>query len=176
MTTKLCSKCNKLLPVSEFYKIGGSSTSLRSRCKQCIYDETMLWQSSNKDKVIKSRRKSYAKNKDVGDNREKHCARTREYSQTANGKYTEYKSSAKKRKIEFNLTFDDFSSFWQIDCHYCGREIQTIGIDRINSLVGYEISNILPCCPTCNGMKMDLSYIEFINHIKLLQSKLASGR
>ena len=39
------------------------------------------------------------------------------------------------------------------------------GVDRVNSDLGYEIENCVPCCYRCNSMKMDTSLNEFKDHI-----------
>ncbi len=53
-------------------------------------------------------------------------------------------------------------TFWGRDCHYCGDEINGVGIDRVDSNIGYQMENIVPCCYQCNITKMDYSYNEFI--------------
>ena len=40
------------------------------------------------------------------------------------------------------------------------------GIDRVDSDIGYEESNCVPCCSICNTMKMDHSQEKFLDHIK----------
>lgn len=79
-------------------------------------------------------------------------------------KYALYKNSAKERNYNFNLTKEQFETFWQKPCYYCGSEIKTIGIDRIDNKIGYEIGNCVPCCGWCNKMKLTKSKEEFINH------------
>ena len=76
----------------------------------------------------------------------------------------------KKRNIDFNLTEQEFYSFWQKSCTYCGDKIDTIGLDRINSEKGYDMSNLVPCCATCNWMKIDKSTDDWIAHIKKILS------
>ena len=88
------------------------------------------------------------------------------YAKKPESKYSSYKALAKIRSIEFGLTFDEFSTFWQQPCSYCGDDIETIGLDRVDSNGGYFIDNVVSCCITCNKMKMALSAEEFINHIK----------
>lgn len=79
-------------------------------------------------------------------------------------KYAQYRSGAKKRGLEFNLSKDEFMSLWQKDCYYCGSSIETIGIDRIDSNYGYSIDNVVPCCAICNTMKLALPRDIFIEH------------
>ena len=79
-------------------------------------------------------------------------------------KFIEYKGNAKRRGIEFRLSKQEFESFWQKPCEYCGDNINTIGLDRIDSSECYNVSNIKVCCEICNKMKMALSKEIFINH------------
>lgn len=64
-----------------------------------------------------------------------------------------YKASAKKKDVPFELSPDDFLSFWQKSCTYCGEKIETIGLDRVDSDLGYTLGNIVPCCTQCNMSK-----------------------
>lgn len=77
---------------------------------------------------------------------------------------TQIKSGAKKRGIEFNLSKDEFLTFWGKPCFYCGDKIPTIGLDRINSDEGYSIGNVVSCCAICNTMKLAISRDVFIQH------------
>ena len=90
----------------------------------------------------------------------------KEYRHSIEGRYEGYKRGAKSRKIDFDLTFEQFKSFWQKSCSYCGDNIETIGIDRIDSFQGYNINNTTPCCFTCNMMKRIATTEEFLAHCK----------
>lgn len=73
-----------------------------------------------------------------------------------------YRDNARYRKIPFLLAYEEFLSFWNKPCYYCGDEIVGIGLDRIDSSNPYEISNIVPCCSRCNKAKVVLSQGQFI--------------
>lgn len=88
-------------------------------------------------------------------------------------KYKSYKQGAERRGYQFNLTFDKFSEYFQKPCYYCGNEIKTIGLDRVDNSVGYVDNNIVSCCITCNKMKLSNSSIEFINHCKKIAMRLS---
>lgn len=88
------------------------------------------------------------------------------YHQSLKGKFTHYKKSARGHKRTFDLTFDEFSAFWNQPCTYCGAKIETIGLDRIDSLIGYTLSNVTSCCYHCNTMKNSHSVQAFIEHCK----------
>jgi len=81
------------------------------------------------------------------------------------GRLGDYKSSAKQRGIGFNLTKEEFSSYWQLPCEYCGRAITTIGLDRVDSSVGYTMDNIVSCCTICNKMKLAMTKEEWLDNM-----------
>ena len=99
-----------------------------------------------------------------------------------NHKYRGYLARAKahKKNIEFALTKEEFKEIVKQPCHYCGTEnssrtmakptangaFVSNGIDRIDSSLGYIKGNCLPCCTICNVMKNDLSYQDFLSHIR----------
>jgi hypothetical protein len=85
--------------------------------------------------------------------------------------FLQYQRSAKKRDFVFELTFEEFMSFCNEPCWYCGCKISTIGLDRVDNQIGYLVSNIISCCRYCNWMKRDTDYKVFISHCKLIANK-----
>lgn len=85
--------------------------------------------------------------------------------------YTNYRHSAKVRGYSFNISPDFFDITVSAPCHYCGTP-ESRGIDRMNNTVGYEESNCLPCCATCNRAKGTLTYVEFIDYARRLANWL----
>jgi hypothetical protein len=61
-------------------------------------------------------------------------------------KYTAYKNGAIERGVSFNLSFEEFESFYGISCFYCGVQFSVIGLDRVDNGRGYEMGNIVSCC------------------------------
>ena len=90
----------------------------------------------------------------------------KEYNATLKGRYSKYKTTAKSFNREFNISLEEFSSFWDKPCYYCKDPISGIGLDRVNSDVGYILENIVSCCYTCNRMKMNLSNDFWFAHMK----------
>jgi len=83
-----------------------------------------------------------------------------------------YKNSAKKRGLEFNLSRDQFVALLSDTCNYCGiswsnqqRSYQYNGIDRVDSSKGYISSNCVTACKQCNRAKRDLAQEEFLTWI-----------
>jgi 5-methylcytosine-specific restriction endonuclease McrA len=63
-------------------------------------------------------------------------------------------------------------TFWNGTCHYCGNKIIGVGLDRIDSSIGYTIENCVPCCKDCNIMKNAKGYDEFIQKCKQIVKNL----
>jgi hypothetical protein len=92
--------------------------------------------------------------------------------------FRSYCYNAKKRKIKFMISFEEFLDVSEKECFYCGgkpdnkkqsgllNEWHYNGIDRIDNQLPYIKSNIVPCCKTCNFMKCKLNFVDFIAHIK----------
>ena len=94
--------------------------------------------------------------------REKICAYNRKYTKTVSGRFRGYIAHAKTRGVVFELTLEDFIGLWGRPCHYCGDKIDAVGIDRIDSKLGYTLSNVCPCCAVCNRMKLHHSVDFFL--------------
>jgi hypothetical protein len=101
----------------------------------------------------------------VANNSERAKNTRKEYRNTKHGKLKSIINSAKYRKINFYLTSDDVYKILDGDCHYCGKATAN-GIDRLNSEIGYENGNCVPCCTMCNYMKRDFSYEMFIEQCR----------
>lgn len=74
-----------------------------------------------------------------------------------------YRNGAKTRKIDFELSFEQFMTLWEKSCYYCGSEINGIGIDHKDPSKGYNIDNIVPCCTQCNRAKTIQTTEDFIS-------------
>lgn len=80
-------------------------------------------------------------------------------------KYNKYIRGAIEKHRDFKLTEKQCYDFFMSSCVYCGfepRTDSTNGIDRIDSRMGYEFDNCVPCCSSCNFMKGCIDPITFI--------------
>lgn len=109
-------------------------------------------------------RQKAASDKHRAAHREEHRQKTLEYQRTPKGKYVIYKKSAVQRGIGFSITEAAFVSFWGKPCTYCGAEILTVGLDRMDSDKGYTTDNVVSCCADCNYGKRTRAPEEFIEH------------
>jgi hypothetical protein len=103
----------------------------------------------------------------------KTCTRSKQQSPT--GQYSRYKTGAKARGYNFNLTFKQFMSYWQEPCGYCGDDIETIGLDRVDNSEGYISTNLVSCCRFCNVAKNKYSETEFLIKIEKIYLKHIGG-
>lgn len=95
-----------------------------------------------------------------------------------------YKRNARNRSYEWSIEKEKFREITKQKCFYCGDdpsskagygrmhgEYAYNGLDRIDNKKGYYLNNILPCCSTCNRMKMDTSYEDFLLQIEKIYCK-----
>ena len=79
----------------------------------------------------------------------------------------------------WGLGREKFRELTQMSCHYCGAEPTSVkvgrgnggnyiynGIDRIDNTKGYTARNVVPCCPTCNYGKREMSTDEFLEWVE----------
>lgn len=95
-----------------------------------------------------------------------------EYKKSPHTRYQTYKRNAKHKNRNFDLSEEEFTEMTKLPCVYCGDYSDTYngelfnGIDRIDSSLGYSMDNCVPCCATCNRMKLDLSVDDWMNKIQ----------
>lgn len=177
METKKCTKCNLEKNTCDFYKNSKSKDGLKSWCIECHKKDSKsreeqynkkrrLYRLTHKEESKEKKKVYYIENKD------KILLDNALWRQTFKGRLLSYKRAAEKRGIEWGLTDDEFQTFWGLPCSYCGDEIETIGIDRIENDKGYHLKNCTPCCTTCNTLKMTMDKNIFIEKIKQIIKNL----
>jgi len=162
--TKICSRCKAEKEITEFFRQPRNKDGLFSICKECTYLRTKpylkKWYQKNKIKQLQVGKKYYKKNN------EKRKKYQQNYNLKPEKRYKKYIEGAKIRNITFDLTFNQFMTFWEKPCSYCGNKIKTIELDRMENNQGYTINNIISCCLICNKMKRILSKNDFVNQCK----------
>ena len=100
METKICSKCGRELPLSEFYKSKGYKYGIGSRCKKCTVEYHRKYRIENKERIAERDRKYRAENKGkiaerdrkyYAANKEKIAERKRKYRAENKEKIAEYR-------------------------------------------------------------------------------------
>jgi len=194
---KECVKCKHSKSLDNFecsrytLKSGEISIRYRSACNQCrveerrerIKKEENYWKKQYWS-MSEEKRKEYIKRKSEYNSARyktdpKALARKKEYDKSDKGIYARYKSDSFRRKrlsrgINFDLTFEQFSTLINSSCDYCGKP-NCRGIDRVNSSNSYTRDNCVPCCKICNQMKNSMTLEEFLDHIsQVLKHRMES--
>ena len=93
------------------------------------------------------------------------------------------KSGARKRGIDYSLSFEQFKNIVQRQCFWCntepplknpkGERMPTMpapanGIDRLDNSMGYVYNNCVASCQMCNVAKNNHSEEEFLAWVKRL--------
>jgi hypothetical protein len=99
--------------------------------------------------------------------------------------YRNYKSSAIRRKYDFNLDISKFRDIIESPCYYCnekdsmgaygfhkGINYRYNGVDRVNNEIGYIDGNVVACCKICNNSKSTLTNKDFKNWILKIYNNL----
>jgi uncharacterized protein with PIN domain len=101
---------------------------------------------------------------------------TKNYKLQPKYKHRLYIDRAIERGYAFDLTYEEFMLFWNKPCYYCNDEITTIGLDRVDNNIGYNVSNVVSCCTTCNRMKMTMNQNDFITKCITISNLHKSGK
>ena len=157
--TKDCMKCGA--------KIGRNNTSglCAKDLKSKYYfdnlnksrDDMKAWRKRNADRCRANRKRWFSQNPD------KKRQMDVQYHTSVTGRFHFGKRHAKIRNIEWNVTLEEFKPIIKNPCAYCGTVNLGlgVGIDRIDSALPYEPSNMIACCGTCNKIKHNaLTYEE----------------
>ncbi len=64
------------------------------------------------------------------------------------------------------VSYEDWQSLIQDECHYCGGACS--GLDRLDSRLGYSISNVVGSCRRCNVAKHSDSLSDFLSHLQAM--------
>ena len=182
---KKCYICNKIKNIKNFYRDKDRRDGREYVCIDCRRIKDSLWRKNNKEKISLRSKKYYLNNikKELKRSKarrkyiksqphliEKYRARERVLSKTPKGRFNSYKKNARRRCLEFKLTFKECENIFNNLCFYCGDNLSN-GIDRVNSKIGYLSGNVVPCCKQCNWIKSCYSMSEFVNHCKKIASR-----
>lgn len=84
-------------------------------------------------------------------------------------KYSAYKSRAKQKGLQFNLTKVQFNHLLKQKCHYCGADHANC-VDRVFNQYGYSPENVVSCCWTCNRAKSDMDYFQYFDYLNSIRN------
>ena len=176
INTKICPSCKKNLLIECFNKSANRKDGLQCYCKQCGID----YRKKNKNKIANQHREYGEKHKE-----EINIYRLKYFKDSKlNPIFTDKPQgwffqqtirNAKRRKVLFTLTYEDFISNFTGECALSGRKLfctktyhQSVGNqnaspDRIDSSKGYEQGNLQWVDWEINHWKSNLPNGDFIN-------------
>lgn len=156
-----CKECKLEFDEITYRTMRGKAYALKL-CKQCLKEKTRKYQKryrhTDKGKAALKKNNASVAGK----------ARKDRYLKSLVGasknRFALAKHSAESRGKEFVISFDEYTKEIVKPCFYCndilvdesshsGAKGTGIGLDRIDSSLGYVSGNIVRCCGTCNRIK-----------------------
>ena len=177
---KFCRKCEKELPLEDFYKNKGAGDGKSSYCIECmkkyyidnkerINAYVTEYNNKNREKINRERREKYA------ENREEMRAQWKAWYDTPEGKAKDKARvdlrRARRKKAKVGEIPDGYREILHENqnglCYYCKRDLDVTGthLDHKNSLSRggeHSFDNFALACPDCNMRKGTMSEDEFI--------------
>lgn len=114
----------------------------------------------------------------------KNCNNIKSINSPFKSLYSTYKRGAKKRNLDFKITFEEFKELITKECYYCDTPPQSTflkkgakyslkynGIDRVDNKRGYVEGNLVTCCKYCNFSKSKSSFEEFKDWLESIGRK-----
>lgn len=139
------------------------------RCSECNVEDSLSWDQLDRAKKYKAPGCRHCRRPF------RHGPRGSLRERCVNLLYSQYKTKAKVRGIEWELSREQFEEYVIQSCHYCNSDgsprsdftgsdsYVLCGIDRLDPKQGYYEGNCVPCCMVCNRAKRDMTYDEFKN-------------
>lgn len=178
---KQCTKCKKFKKKDKFYFYKKTNKET-SHCKECIREKMRILRKNNPEKHKERNKKWWSENRDkqkIYDQRRREkypdynklSSRKWRKNNRLKSKFGEIKNSARRKKHNFSLTIEEYSTFFNKPCFYC-NEPKQIGLDRVNNKEGYTFKNVVTCCGKCNTMKLSMPISSFLKHVeKIIKRK-----
>ena len=169
MEIRKCGYCKHDKPIEDFPMVKVGPPRRAKCCNKCYIFRRKYAESHNKIRQEiewKKRHNPEYRKTYLEDLRKRQSYETR-LPWTA---YSQYRNGAKDRNFDFAISFEEFMTFWQKPCFFCDSPIPTIGLDRLDCKAGYLKENLVPCCKTCNYMKLQLSIDKFIEMCHIIAS------
>lgn len=112
------------------------------------------WREKNKEEHAKANHLWYLNNKD----------RVHAYNRKIGNRYCNLKCTARARNLILDITLEQYTRLvLNASCFYCQGPLSETGpsLDRLDNTLGYLLTNVVPCCYTCNWKKGRLEQVGF---------------
>jgi len=186
MKTKICSKCNKTKPISEFSKDRRTKDGLHYWCKKCQSKNAKKYYQENKNNLKKYQRRYYQNNKEkikkqFKNWRKKNYHRYWTLATLNNHKRSGYiininpDESEKMAKKSIYCPICEFKLNWSFGIKL---RIQSNSptLDRIDNNKILTLNNIQILCKKCNVTKQDRTMQEFIDYCTMISNKFKKNK
>lgn len=81
------------------------------------------------------------------------------------------------RGLKFDLDVEWFEeNVLGKPCHYCGIAENRMGVDRLDNELGHTKDNCVPCCSTCNRVRLDIFSPEEMKELGAVIYKIKKRR
>jgi hypothetical protein len=124
--------CKKHKEVKRLYKSKNKSTGRVAKRYRCFSCISIIWRKNDKSPT---------------------------------GRYNRGKRQANERGLDFSITLEEYSIKITQPCYYCKNQLykkstRGVGLDRLNSNIGYTNDNTVSCCYVCNTIKNNFLTVE----------------
>lgn len=179
---KTCASCKTPKSPIEFNIDRRCPDGRKAYCRSCTSSRSKIYYQNNLAK-LKAVARTPAAIAQKAAYRRRNRNKINAYAKRVMGrpqfKFRIYHTWARRRSVPFSLSFEQFVEFWRQPCHYCGDQIETVGLDRVENASGYIPGNVVPCCRRCNvakgAMSLGAFYRMCIRIVERRQELLQSG-
>ena len=183
--TKICSKCGRELPISQFYKCKSNKDGLQAHCKECLKQ----YYAENKEAIAEYKKQYRQENKELikqwytkneermkqyrKENKETIADYKKQWHTTLKGYCISIRSAniqhdRKHGRIGDELpsnypTIEDYMELLQMPDFYDGKQYDftEMGLDRIDNSLPHTLDNIVPCTTQHNRERHLMSFDAF---------------
>jgi len=159
---KTCSKCGIEKEDADYYNHA-------AQCRLCSKEYAKAYRKKNQESASLYRKDYYNSNKEscksackVWHDANKDLVRKMQNKSIRKpiSRFKTSKKTAIKRNKNWSITMEEYFSIISQECYYCngyfGKVEVGIGLDRLDNIKGYELSNVVSCCYPCNKIKTDI--------------------
>lgn len=173
--SRRCTRCNQILPLSEFGKNKSKPLGVDNNCLPCRRLGRAEYRKRNPEAVAASQARNYRlnrairianANKRVYANMEKHKeynAKSKRKNHLSIAANTRRRNARRKANGVFVISKKELLKLSQQPCFYCGST-ERLTVDHVIAIArgGRDsIGNLVSACKSCNSQKRDLTIMEW---------------